>query len=88
MTGVSLIELPSLHLQTFWKSDKLDRVPTILEQMGFLCRGQSPGEYKQIYRKRPWVGKDSQSVRQDEQAQELRLGEERQGAIKGTSWSS
>lgn len=36
-----------------------------------------PGECKQIYRKRPWVAKDGQSMRQDEEAHDLRFGEVR-----------
>lgn len=49
---------------------------------GFMWRG-APGGCKQIYRKRPWVAKGGQSMRQDEEAQGLRLGEVRQGAIRG-----
>lgn len=50
---------------------------------GGLCAEGPPGGCKQIYRKRPWVAKDGQSMRQDEEAQDLRFGEVRQGAIRG-----
>lgn len=65
------------------KTDELESTHHPGTNGGSYVERGPPGECKQIYRKRPWVAKDGQSMRQDEEAQDLRFGEVRQGAIRG-----